>query len=381
MKMTHKEYPKTIVLKKSIVSMVIGSTILILILILHNLYRSSNKTTSSNQGSSPAVQTIASQSDINWYKDQEIKKTSVSQLTSISTSQKNIAVVKSQAKNQNDNVETKTEQSHQDLLKAMSAPITSNQLIGEKQSFSSTSSSTGVSPQRNISQPGSDQNMQNEKNEFLKAQSQQIDNDYLLAGLKNPISSLEVQAGTEIPGILIKGTNSDLPGQITGQVRSNVYDSISGRYVLIPQGSKLIGIYDSQVAYGQERVLIVWKRIIYPNGQSINLEGMPGVDMSGYSGFQDQVDNHYSKIFGSVVLMSMLSAGAQLSQPQQSSNPWQAPTVGQTMAQSLGTNLANTGTMITAKNINIQPTLKIRPGYLFNISVTKDIIFTRPYSG
>lgn len=138
---------------------------------------------------------------------------------------------------------------------------------------------------------------------------------------------------------------------------------------------------DSQVAYGQERVLIVWKRIIFPNGQSINLQGMPGIDMSGFAGFKDQVNNHYGKMFGSVVLMSVLGAGAQLSQPQNNTNPFAAPTVGQTLAQSVGTNLANTATMITAKNINIQPTLEIRPGYTFNISVTNDMVFPGAYVG
>jgi type IV secretion system protein VirB10 len=178
---------------------------------------------------------------------------------------------------------------------------------------------------------------------------------------------------------LITGINSDLPGQITAQVRSNVYDSIAGNYLLIPQGAKITGLYDSQIAYGQERILVAWKRIIFPNGKSIDLQGMPGVDMRGYAGLHDQVDNHYGKIFGSVILMSLLGAGGQLAQPQNSNNPWQSPTVGQTVAQSLGTNIANTGTMITSRNINIQPTLEISPGYEFNISVTKDIIFPGSY--
>ena len=87
-----------------------------------------------------------------------------------------------------------------------------------------------------------------------------------------------------IPSLLITGINSDLPGQITGQVRTNVYDTATGRYLLIPQGAKIIGVYDSQIAYGQERILIAWKRILFPNGKSIDLEGMPGVDLSGYAG-------------------------------------------------------------------------------------------------
>ena len=197
--------------------------------------------------------------------------------------------------------------------------------------------------------------------------------------VKNPLSNYEVQAGTIIPAVLITGINSDLPGQITAQVRSPVYDSISGRYLLVPQGARLIGLYDSHVVYGQERVLVAWKRIIFPNGNSINLEGMPGVDISGYAGFKDKANNHYGKIFGSVILMSFLSAGAQLSQPQQSADNNQPPTVNQMIAQSLGTSIASAGVAILNKNINIPPTLEIRPGYVLNVAVTKDIVFPGPY--
>jgi type IV secretion system protein VirB10 len=125
--------------------------------------------------------------------------------------------------------------------------------------------------------------------------------------------------------------------------------------------------------------LIVWKRIIYPNGQSIDLEGMPGVDMNGYAGFNDKVNNHYMKIFGSVILMSIISAGAQLSQPDNSNDNNSNPTVNQTLAASLGVNIMNTSNTILQKNLGIQPTLEIRPGYLMNVSVTKDIVFPGEY--
>jgi type IV secretory pathway VirB10-like protein len=275
----------------------------------------------------------------------------------------------------------------QTLQKVMTAPISSNQLTGSQNENSNTgnntlsnnsSSSTGTS--NPVTQE--DPNLQAEKKDFLKINSQPNPDDYLSASVQKPISPYEIQAGTVIPGVLITGINSDLPGQITGQVRENVYDSITGNYLLIPQGAKVVGLYDSQVAYGQERVLIAWKRIIFPNGNSIDLQGMPGIDLSGYSGFNDQVNNHYTKIFGSVILMSLLSAGAQLSQPQnQSSNLLSVnnPTIGQSLAQSLGTNIANTGTMMTQKNLNIQPTLMIRPGYEFNINVTKDMLFPGTY--
>ena len=217
------------------------------------------------------------------------------------------------------------------------------------------------------------------KKDFLQINGQPNPNDYLGSTLQNPQSLYEVQAGSIIPALLLSGINTDLPGQITAQVRSNVYDSISGNYLLIPQGAKLIGLYDSQITYGQKRVLVVWNRIIYPDGRSIDLEGMPGIDLSGYTGFNDQVNNHYFKIFSSVLLMSALSAGAQLSQPQQNNSVFAPPTVGQTLAQSLGTNIANTGNMIAQKDLNIQPTNTIRSGYKFNVSVTKDMVFPMAY--
>lgn len=351
--MPNKNYPKVVVLKKSIMTLAIVSIVFIVLLIVHNLYQSSTVPAGKLSTDEATVQSVATVSDTTWYQneippppddslknrknDPEIKQTSAEKFIQ-----------------PEDNEETI--QNNRDELKAMSAPIISNQLLAK--SDETTNSAL------------SDKDI---KNTIIK------DDDYLDSELKNPKSPYELQAGTLIPGVLITGINSDLPGQLTGQVRSNVYDSISGEYLLIPQGAKLIGAYDAKIAYGQERVLIVWQRIIFPNGQSIDLEGMAGVDMSGYAGFHDEVDNHYRKIFGSVILMSVLSAGAQLSQPQNNNDNWQAPSVGQTMAQGLGTNLLNTGTMITEKNINIQPTLEIRPGYEFNINVTKDIVFKRPY--
>jgi type IV secretory pathway VirB10-like protein len=372
--MNQKIYPKTVMLKKGIINVVVIGVMLILFLILHNLYNASSA--SKNPKSETTIQSVAGQADINWYKNQKMKTVSFKgkKDASITTETEN-----NFHKNASTQENIENEVPKQDLVKAMSASITSNQLIEEQQT---TSSSNIIRPinQSEITKQSDDQNMQIQKNSFIQVHTDEMGNDYLGTILKNPISQFIVQAGTIIPGVLITGINSDLPGEITGQVRSNVYDSISGKYLLIPQGSKLWGLYYSQVAYGQERVLVVWKRIIFPNGQSINLQGMPGVDMSGYSGFNDQVNNHYGKIFGSVILMSVLSAGAQLSQPQNSDNAWQAPTVGQTIAQSLGTNIANTGTMITNKNINIQPTLEIRQGYKFNISVTKDIVFPSAYT-
>jgi type IV secretory pathway VirB10-like protein len=225
-----------------------------------------------------------------------------------------------------------------------------------------------------------DPNKQTKKQQFIENMTKKTDKDYLNENLKNPVSPFEVKAGTIIPATLNSGINSDLPGQIMAMVRRNVYDTVTGRYLLIPQGSKLIIVYDSNVAYGQERVLPAVKRIIYPNGQSMDLEGMPASDISGYAGFKDQVNNHYGKIYGTALATGAIAALFQISQPQQNSILIN-PTNSQIAAGAMGQQLAQTATMIMSKNLNIQPTLEIRPGYPFNVTITSDMIFPQPYIG
>jgi type IV secretion system protein TrbI len=262
--------------------------------------------------------------------------------------------------------------------KYMSASIQSNQLVskgadfgGSKMGHDSTGKSATIDP--------SDPNKQGEKKAFLNETAS--GDEVLLKSVRQAVSPYELKAGTVIPGVMIGGINSDLPGTLTGQIRQAVYDSTTGNHLLLPQGAKLFGRYDSQVVYGQERVLVIWQRIIFPNGESLNLEGMPGVDMSGYAGFSDKVNNHFAKIFGSVLLMSVITSAAQLSQPDDENYDNQNPSVTQTMAASAGVNMANTMNSMVRKNLNIQPTLEIRPGYLFNITVTKDVVFEHPYRG
>ena len=222
-----------------------------------------------------------------------------------------------------------------------------------------------------------DQNMQSEKNSFL--QNQTGGSDQLKIGVQNTVSPYMVMAGAIIPATLITGIDSDLPGQIQALVSQNVYDSKTGNNILIPQGSKLLGTYDSQVAYGQSRVLIVWTRVIFPNDQYIDLEGMPGADLSGFAGLHDQVDNHYFRIYGSALLMSLFSAGMQLSQPNNNTSNG-APTNQQIIASAMGQELGQTSTELIQKNINVQPTINIRPGDNFNVLVTRDIPFNGPYN-
>ena len=174
----------------------------------------------------------------------------------------------------------------------------------------------------------------------------------------------------------ITGINSDLPGQIVGQVRENVYDTVTGNYLLIPQGSRLLAAYDSMVAWGQERVLVCWHRLIRPDGSSITLDCMPGVDLAGYAGFADEVDNHWWKIITGAAFGSLLAATAQRSQGDVSRLPADVPA-------GLGRNAAGhinqAGQQLTQRNLQIQPTITIRPGFSVNVLVTKDIIVP-PYS-
>ena len=174
---------------------------------------------------------------------------------------------------------------------------------------------------------------------------------------------------------MITGINSDPPGQILGQVSQRVFDTATGGTVLIPQGTKVLGTFDSRVVYGQERVLVVWTRLMFPNGRSTSLEGMPGVDMSGYAGLSDEVNNHYLKLLTGVVLGSVLGAGAQTAEGGTSTVD---PSFGQLAAQGLAKNINEAGRQITRKNLAIQPTLEITPGFRFNIFVTKDIVL-EPY--
>lgn len=186
------------------------------------------------------------------------------------------------------------------------------------------------------------------------------------------VMTQEVKAGTVIPGVMITGLNSDLPGKIIGQVREDVYDSATGTQLLIPAGARLFGTYDSNVTYGQGRALVAWERIIYPDGSSITINRMPGADGGGYAGFEDQVNNHYGRIFGSAILLSVFSAGIQLSQPQaQNGENYNSS---QIIAGALGQQLGQLGMQLAQRNLNIQPTIEIRPGYAFNIVVTKDMI-------
>jgi type IV secretory pathway VirB10-like protein len=195
---------------------------------------------------------------------------------------------------------------------------------------------------------------------------------------ENPRSQYELRAGFVVPATLISGVNSALPGQIVAQVSQDVYDTPTGKFKLIPQGSRLVGTYSSEVAYGQGRILIAWQRIVFPDGKALDIGAMPGADGAGYAGFTDRVNNHYVRLFSSAFLMSGVTAGIALSQPQTLNNN-SRPTAGSAMSEALGQQLGQATAQLISKNLNIAPTLEIRPGYRFNVIVTKDLTFSKPY--
>ncbi|WP_367903548.1 TrbI/VirB10 family protein (plasmid) [Xanthomonas oryzae pv. oryzicola] len=195
-----------------------------------------------------------------------------------------------------------------------------------------------------------------------------------------PRTPFELRAGFVVPATLISGINSDLPGQIMAQVAQDVYDTPTGKYLLIPQGSRLVGSYSSDVAYGQSRVLVAWQRIIFPDGKAMDIGAMPGGDSAGYAGFKDEVNNHYVRLFSSAFLMSGVTAGITYSQRQnQTQNTYGAPSASSALSEALGQQLGQVTAQLIAKNLSISPTLEIRPGYRFNVVVTKDMTFSKPY--
>lgn len=194
-----------------------------------------------------------------------------------------------------------------------------------------------------------------------------------------PRSPYELRAGFVVPATLISGINSDLPGQIIAQVSQDVFDTATGKWRLIPQGSRLVGRYSSDVSYGQSRVLIAWQRIVFPDGKAMDIGAMPGADSAGYGGFKDQVNNHYIRLFGSAFLMSAVTAGISLSQPQTTPGTTTTQSASSAMSEALGQQLGQVTAQLIAKNMNIAPTLEIRPGYRFNVMVTKDMTFSKPY--
>jgi type IV secretion system protein TrbI len=193
--------------------------------------------------------------------------------------------------------------------------------------------------------------------------------------LQSPASPYQVMAGTIIPAALITGIDSDLPGKVLASVTEPVYDSATGRFLLIPQGSRLLGEYDSQVAAGQRRVLLVWTRIVFPDTSSLTLDRLPGVDASGYAGLEDGVDRHWSQLLASAALSTMIGIGAELAAPDRGAGQGQVIVA---TRQSMQDSVNQAGQELTRRDANVQPTLTIRAGSAVRVMVAKDLQL-KPY--
>ena len=177
-----------------------------------------------------------------------------------------------------------------------------------------------------------------------------------------------------IPAAMLTGLRSDLPGQITAQVTEAVYDSPTGKILLIPQGARLIGQYDAQIAFGQSRALLVWNRIVFPNGKSIVLERQPGADPSGYAGLEDEVDNHWGQLFKAALLSTILSVGSEAGTSNDENSLLQA------IRRGSSDSISQTGRQVVGRSLNIQPTITVRPGFPVRVIVTRDLVM-EPYAG
>lgn len=218
---------------------------------------------------------------------------------------------------------------------------------------------------------GGDPNYQDRKADFVAEKlDRSIYNPYQI---ETPASPWQVMAGTVIPATLLTAINSDLPGQVVGQVTEPVYDTVTGQTVLIPQGSRIIGRYDSVVAYGQSRALVVWNRIIMPDGTSIRIENLPGVDGRGNAGLKDRVNNHSLRIFSAAALSSLISIGAELSDDEDDR-------IASALRDAAQDGASQVGNEVIRRQLAVQPTITIRPGWRLRILVHQDIIL-QPYGG
>lgn len=189
-----------------------------------------------------------------------------------------------------------------------------------------------------------------------------------------PASPNVLQAGAVIAAALITGIRSDLPGQITAQVTENVYDSPTGHILLIPQGTRIIGQYDNGVGFGQRRVLLAWNRLIFPNGRSIVLERQPGADAEGYAGLEDGVDYHWGDLFKAAALSTLLGVGSEMGSSSEENSIVRA------LRRGAADSVSDVGQQVVSRQLNIAPTLNIRPGFPVRVIVTRDLVL-EPYGG
>lgn len=190
--------------------------------------------------------------------------------------------------------------------------------------------------------------------------------------VERPASPYQVMAGSIISASLITGLNSDLPGTVIAQVTQPVYDTVTGAHLLIPQGARLLGRYQSEVSFGQDRALIVWDRIIFPNGSSVRISE-PGTDAAGFAGLSDQTDNHWDRVFAAAGLATLLGIGAELGDDDEDN-------IERAVRRGFGDTVSRSGEAIVERGLSVQPTIRVRPGWPASVLVTRDLVL-EPYAG
>ncbi|MDE8652485.1 TrbI/VirB10 family protein [Novosphingobium album (ex Liu et al. 2023)] len=267
-----------------------------------------------------------------------------------------------------DTAEAERQQHHAELKAARESG-----LMAQVQSSRGAPVSREIDPAASVSgtEPTQPAAAGTRKEQFVSARDK--DGDLNSGSLVAPVSPNSVLAGSVIAASLITGLNSDLPGMVTAQVTQNVFDTVTGNILLVPQGARLIGKYDSVVAFGQRRALVVWQRLLLPDGGSIRLDNMPTTDPAGYAGLADKVDFHTWTLLKGVAIATLLGVGSELSISGESD-------LVQAIRESAQSNTARAGDQITQRNLDIQPTVTIRPGAPVRVLVTRDLILA-PWRG
>jgi type IV secretory pathway VirB10-like protein len=209
----------------------------------------------------------------------------------------------------------------------------------------------------------SDPNFQDRKSAFASTNREDVRNPNRI---EEPVSPYQLMAGALIPASLITGINSDLPGTVIAQVTQNVYDTVRGQHLLIPQGSRLLGRYQSEVSFGQDRALVVWDRILFPDGASITISE-PASDASGYAGLKDRTDHHWDKVFAAAGLATLLGIGAEL-------GPGEDGDIERAIRRGTTDTINEAGQRAVDRSLGIQPSITVRPGWPVNVIVTRDLV-------
>lgn len=233
-------------------------------------------------------------------------------------------------------------------------------------------------------QPGSSNSNSNNQaatdNTSLNGVNQQLNNNnHILKVNYKASAQYQINEGTIIPAVLLTGINSDLKGQVVAQVRQHVFDSLTGNYLLIPQGTRLLGVYGGdELGAGSTRIAVTWVRMILPNGNSVNLGEMASLDKNGYPGLKDKVNRHTARLYQGAFMTSLFAAASMMAAGGNNSDD-RSP--GQEAIAGAATNILNIGSKIAEKNLDVQPTITIRPGTVFDVYVGKDIVGLKPFSG